>query len=102
MNALWSLAVVSFSLGRTRGDLVPGDRFIQEGGARALRRECFGSLAGWPVRPCGADGLEPSSCMFSSVNALWSLAVVSFSLGRTRGDFVRPSGRWGDRFIQRT
>ena len=43
----------------------PGDRFIQEGGARApLRRECFGSLARWPVRPCGADGLEPSSCMF--------------------------------------
>ena len=37
---------------------------LQEGGAKALRRECFGSLARWPVRPCGADGLEPSSCMF--------------------------------------
>ena len=50
-----------------RGELFgtfPGDRFIQKGGARALRRECFGSLARWPVRPCGADGLEPSSCMF--------------------------------------
>ena len=43
----------------------PGDRFIQEGGARALRRECFGSLARGPSVLVGPT--------------VWSLPVVCFS-----------------------
>ena len=66
----------------------PGDRFIQEGGARALRRECFGSLARCP------------SLRGRRFGAFQLYVLVGFKgdvrpLGGPGGAPARPSGRWG-------